>query len=124
MAFVGASTLSVLAYASYTPLDERHCMTDERGSVLSVGSSPEEADATISEANCGVLLLCYSIREEWRRHLIHAFREHCPQGHVVAITNVPFSRPPIEADEFIYGVEGPEVLLDAIARHSHGSEAA
>lgn len=122
-------------------------MTDERGFVLSVGSfqdllwtrsqilqaagyrfistsNPEEADARISQASCGVLLICYSIREEWRKHLIDAFREHCPRGRVVAITNVPFSRPPIEADEFIYGVEGPEVLLDAIARHSRGSKAA
>ena len=122
-------------------------MTDERGVVLSVGSfqdllwtrsqilqaagyrvistsNPEEADARIADAECGVLLICYSIREEWRNHLIHDFREHCPQGRVVAITNVPFSRPPIEADEFIYGVEGPEALLDVIARQSHGSEAA
>ena len=122
-------------------------MTDEHRSVLSVGSfkdllwtrsqilqaagyrvistsDPREADVKIMEGQCGVLLLCYSIREEWRRHIIHAFREHCPEGRVVAITNVPFSRPPIEADEFVYGVEGPEALLEAVARHSRGSEAA
>src|SRR5581483_3427134 len=106
-------------------------MTAERHLVLSVGSfddllwtrsqvlqsagyqvistsDPEEADARIVDAECGVLLICYSVREEWRQHLIDAFRKHCPRGRVVAITNVPFSHPPVEADEFIYGVEGPE----------------
>jgi hypothetical protein len=87
-------------------------------------SKPEEADASISRSDCGVLLLCYSAREQWREHLIRRFRDHCPQGRIVAITNVPFSRPPIEADDFVYGIEGPEALLNAIAGHTRGSESA
>lgn len=42
------------------------------------------------------------------------FREHCPEGRIIAITNRPVAETPKEEDELVYGVEGPEILIDAI----------
>jgi DNA-binding NtrC family response regulator len=74
----------------------------------------QEADFKIRRGECGVLLLCYSVANYWRRILIKDFREHCPAGRIVAITNHPVVGTPEEVDELVYGVEGPEVLMDAI----------
>jgi hypothetical protein len=59
-------------------------------------------------------LLCYSISDEWQKSLISHFRERCPEGRIVAISNMPFARTPDEADEHVYGIEGPEALINAI----------
>ncbi len=76
----------------------------------------EEALAVVRSAHCGVLLLCYSVPEEWRGELIREFRKVCPQGRVVGITNYPVTQPSGETDELVYGIEGPEALMDALSR--------
>jgi hypothetical protein len=45
--------------------------------------------------------------------LAEAFRQHCPGGSIVAITNEQMEKPDV-ADTFVYGVEGPEALIEAI----------
>jgi hypothetical protein len=42
-----------------------------------------------------------------------AFREVCPKGRVVWITNQPLKQSP-DADAFVYGIDGPEVLINAV----------
>ena len=76
--------------------------------------NPEEAGFRIRNCECGVLLLCYSVEDHWRRILINDFREHCPQGRIVAVTNHPVAETPKEVDELVYGVEGPEALMQAV----------
>jgi DNA-binding NtrC family response regulator len=75
---------------------------------------PQEAEVRLRKDDFGVLLLCYSISEEWRNRLLQPFRERSPSGRVVAITNRPVAETPKEVDELVYGVEGPEALMDAI----------
>jgi DNA-binding NarL/FixJ family response regulator len=79
---------------------------------------PEEALPHILSGACGVLLLCYSVPDDLRRELIRAFRERCPQGHVVGITNYPVVQLAKGMDELVYGIEGPEALIQAIERAS------
>jgi|SRR5581483_2428904 len=67
----------------------------------------------IKEGHCGVLLMCYSLPDGWREQLVKTFRQHCPQGKVVAISNKAIEKVPL-ADEVIYGIEGPEALIDAL----------
>jgi hypothetical protein len=77
-------------------------------------ASPKEAASRVRNGECGVLLLCYSVPVEWRNRLVQRFREHCPGGRIIAITNQPVLETPKEVDALIYGVEGPEALLDVI----------
>jgi len=72
-----------------------------------------EALARISRGDCGVLLVCYSAPLPMRRHLALAYRKRCPEGKIIAISNQPVETLEI-ADSFVYGIEGPEVLIEAI----------
>jgi DNA-binding response OmpR family regulator len=92
-----------------------------RESVLKAGgyevftfTDPKDAVSRMRDDDCGVLLLCYSISDEWHKQLVQRFRELCPQGRIVAITNRPVAETPKEEDELVYGVEGPEILIDAV----------
>jgi hypothetical protein len=82
--------------------------------VLSITNLQEAASRIEDKSHCGVLLLCYEVPHQWRYSLITKFREHCPKGRIVAITNEPIAEPPREVDDLVYGVEGPEALIDAI----------
>jgi DNA-binding NtrC family response regulator len=77
-------------------------------------ANPEEAAKRIDEGRCGVLLLCYSIGPEWQHKLVERFRASCPKGRVVAITNHPITQPWSEVDRMVYGIDGPECLIDAV----------
>jgi hypothetical protein len=72
-----------------------------------------EALAKIYSGDCGVLLLCYSVEEESRKHITKTFRELCPEGRIVSITNQPLKESP-DADMVIYGVDGAEALIQAV----------
>lgn len=50
----------------------------------------------------------------WRRQLVQRFRQLCPEGRIVAITDRPVVETLKEEDELVYGVEGPEILIDAV----------
>ena len=68
----------------------------------------------IENGDCGVLLLCYSLDDQVRQELSNRFRERCPNGRIVVITNQPLPHPPLEADAVVYGVKGPEALIAAV----------
>lgn len=72
----------------------------------------QEALAVIERGNCGVLLLCYSLPLPSRKRLAEAYRAQCPEGRIVTITNEKTE--PEFADSFVYGVEGPEALIEAV----------
>lgn len=88
--------------------------------IISVGTDPEllwlRNAALIQRGDCGTLLICYSLREPIRQMLADAFRKHCPEGRIVEITNQRMEKSDF-ADTFVYGVEGPEALIDAIRRN-------
>ena len=50
---------------------------------------------------------------ESRKHITKAFREMCPEGRIVSITNQPLNESP-DADVVVYGVDGAEALIGAV----------
>lgn len=104
--------------------------------VLSIGSDPEllllrqavlksagfdvqtisnagEALEKVRAGFCGILLVCYSFDVETRKELADTFRSQCPNGRIVSISD---RRPdiPYFGDVLVYGLEGPEALIEAI----------
>jgi hypothetical protein len=75
---------------------------------------PQEADLLVKRGHCGVLLICYSWSDNWRKELIKNFRANCPQGRVVLITDHPIAQASEGADALVYGLNGPEALMDAV----------
>jgi hypothetical protein len=77
-------------------------------------ASPPEVVSMVRKGECGVLLLCYSVAEKWRKQLVQDYRKYCREGHIVAITNAPLVQTPRETDVLVYGIEGAEALIEAI----------
>lgn len=111
-------------------------MAAEGMTVISVGANPElvwlrnfvlqsagfnvvsttdtqDARARIERGECGVLVVCYSLERRLRQSLAEALRKFCPGSRMVVITNERLEEPEF-ADSFVYGVEGPEALIEAI----------
>jgi CheY-like chemotaxis protein len=72
-----------------------------------------EALARVSRGDCGVLLVCYSTPLPIKRHLAVAYRKQCPEGRIIAVANQAVETLEV-ADSLVYGIEGPEGLIDAI----------
>lgn len=92
----------------------REAVLKNVGFNVHTSSDERQTLAQIESVDCGVLLVCYSIDGEIRQKLTQKYREACPDGRIVAITNAPLQHPP-EADNFVYGVEGPEALIAAVS---------
>ena len=76
-------------------------------------ADPNDALAMIRRGECGVLLYCHSLPSAVRQELAEACRKHCPGARIVAVTNSKMDKAEF-ADAFVYGVEGPEALIEAI----------
>ena len=111
-------------------------MAAESTTVISVGANPElvwlrnfvlqsagfnvvstidshDARARLERGECGVLLVCYSLERLVRQSLAEALRRFCPGSRMVVITNERLEQLEF-ADSFVYGVEGPEALIEAV----------
>jgi hypothetical protein len=91
----------------------RHAVLQTAGFDVLTTESEADALASIRRGECRVLLVCYSLSLGVRRRLAEAFRSHCPYGKILAITNTQLDKPEF-ADSFVYGLEGPEVLIQSI----------
>lgn len=83
----------------------------------------QEALARIERGECGVLLMCYSLPKEIRKNLAAALRRFWPASRVVLVVNEHIEKPDF-ADTFVYGVEGPEALIEAVASAAEKSRSA
>ena len=111
-------------------------MPSPKHKVISVGANPEliwlrnavlqsagfevvstldlnDAIAGLRQGDCGVLLVCYSLPSHIREPLVKTFRESCPDSRIVAVAGENMEKPEF-ADSYVYGIEGPEVLIEAI----------
>jgi len=82
--------------------------------VLTTSSMPL-AQALMKHQRCGVLLLCYSVPENWRKTLIRSFRESCPDGRIVGIVANGLNHPSDGFDEVISSTDKADALLEAIS---------
>jgi DNA-binding NarL/FixJ family response regulator len=90
----------------------RHAVLEAAGFEVLTTKDVKEGLLRIERSDCGVLLLCYSLPLLTRKRLADTFRAKCPEGRIVTITNQ--KEQPDFADVIVYGVEGPEALIDAI----------
>jgi len=110
----GCSVISVGSLSRLLAL--RAALLHSAGCAVFTTTDPQEAEAAIESGSCRILLICYSVPSEWRERLLRAFRKNSPNGRIIAITDLPVVEPPKDVDELIYGVDGPEVLIDAVRR--------
>jgi DNA-binding response OmpR family regulator len=96
------------------PLSLREAVLKSVGYEVFTTVRPQDALSRIRERSCAVLLLCYSVPAEWRKQLIQEFRQDCPHGRIVAITDRIVAEIPKQVDELIFGLEGAEALINAI----------
>lgn len=82
--------------------------------VLTTSSMPL-AQALIKRRRCGVLLVCYSVPENWRKTLIRSFRESCPEGRIVGIVASGPNHPSDDFDEVIASTDKADALLEAMS---------
>ncbi len=87
-----------------------------QGAGFSVHSTTdsEEALERVRRGECAILVLCYSLSAPVMRDLSEALKEFCPRSRTLFITNERIEKPQF-ADALVYGVEGPEALIDAIS---------
>ena len=93
----------------------RHAVLKLGGFEVSSTRSMPLAQALIRHERCGVLLLCHSVPENWRRTLIGSFREYCPEGRIVGIIGGDLKRVSESVDAVIYSTDKADALLEAIA---------
>ncbi len=91
----------------------RDAVLKSAGFAVFTTDNENEALARISRGDCGVLLVCYSAPLPMKRHLAVAYRKRCPGGKIIAVSNQRVDTLEI-ADSFVYGIDGPEVLIEAI----------
>ena len=77
-------------------------------------SSESTAIAEMRNGHCGVLLLCHSLSDEVRERLSEHFRQYSPEGRIIGITNTPWPQARDQVDFYLYGLEGPDTLIQAI----------
>jgi hypothetical protein len=99
-------------------LSLRAAILQSEGYAVFSTADPEEAASKLRSGSCGVLLLCYSICDEWREKLISLFHQTCPDGRIVGITNRPIVQSPRDVNDVVLGIEGPEALIDAVKRNA------
>jgi hypothetical protein len=93
----------------------RHAVLELGGFEVSSTSSMPLARALIRHERCGVLLLCYSVPENWRKTLIGSFRDSCPDGRIVGIIGGDVKRVSESFDVVISSIDEADALLDAVA---------
>jgi DNA-binding response OmpR family regulator len=91
----------------------RQAVLEYAGFRVHIAHNEAEAVREIQKGDCGVLLICYSLDVEVRRRVTEMFRTKCPNGRVVSISNSEPDKP-FFGDVIIYGLEGPEALIEAV----------
>lgn len=91
----------------------RHAVLESAGFDVHTTASEKDATEVMQDGDCGVLLLCYSLPIEVRKRLAETFGKCCPSSRIVAITNEKIEKADF-AHGFVYGVDGPEALIDAL----------
>jgi CheY-like chemotaxis protein len=95
-------------------LQLRHAVLESAGFTVHTTSQEEEALEKMRHGNFGILLLCYTLRADVRKRLAENARKFCPKSRVVLITNTAMENQPVFADTMVYGIEGPEALIQAL----------
>jgi hypothetical protein len=99
-------------------LSIRHAILELGGYEVWSTTNLSLASSFIRHERCGVLLLCYSLRDNWRKTLIKLFRESCPRGRIVGVVKRANPYRSKGVDEVVFDSDGGKMLLKTIARGS------
>src|SRR5437763_13135301 len=72
----------------------------------------QDAVSRIREGYCGVLLLCYSVPEEWRKHLLQKFAEKGLEVRSLALQAGGFQEFRSQVKDLISGLDGAEAPIN------------
>lgn len=111
--FQGTQVVSIGTDSNLLAL--RQAVLELGGFEVLTTSSMRLAQALIKHRRCGVLLLCYSVPDNWRETLIRSFRESCPEGRIVGIVARGLTSPSDGFDEVISSTDKAGALLEAIS---------
>jgi DNA-binding NtrC family response regulator len=112
---VGAKEMNVFSVGTdWELLWLRDAVLRTAGFNVFTTSDKQQVQQKIQNGEYGVLLMCHSTPKGTREHLAQIFRESCPDGKIIAITNENIKEVPAFADDLVYGMEGPEALIDAV----------
>ncbi len=89
----------------------RQAVLELGGFEVSTTSSMPLAQALIKHRRCGVLLVCYSVPENWKKTLIQSFRESCPEGRIVGIVAGGLQGPSDDFDKVIFSTDKADAFL-------------
>ncbi len=92
----------------------RHAVLRSVGLDVFSTLDPEEAYIRMQPATLGLMLLCYTLPQSVRQQLAKRFRDCCPHGRIISITNEKPNESTIYGDTVFYGIEGAEALIDAV----------
>jgi hypothetical protein len=109
----GARVVSIVTDSNLLAL--RQAVLELGGFEVLTTSSMRLAQALMKRRRFDVLLVCYSVPENWRQTLIQSFRESCPEGHIVGIVRSGVERPSDGFDEVISSTDKADALLKAIS---------
>ncbi|HZQ23485.1 MAG TPA: hypothetical protein VFA89_11880 [Terriglobales bacterium] len=77
-------------------------------------TAPGAARSEFRKRPGSVLLVCHSLAADDAEQLARDFRRTQRHARVIVITNEKLPAKPSYADAFVYGIEGPEALINAI----------
>lgn len=80
--------------------------------VLSTANE-QTALTEIRQHKCHVLLLYYKLPSDLVARLVKAFRQRCPNGRIVVVSNRAMDKPDF-ADCLLYNLDGPDDLIAAV----------
>src|SRR5215469_16887871 len=89
----------------------RHAVLESAGFDVFSTQVESEALARIRRGDCTVVILGHSLSSSVRKNLAQATRQSCPRARIIEITNRKTEKPEF-ADTFVYGLDGPEVLIE------------
>ena len=91
----------------------RHAVLQSVGLTVFSTTDSQQAYTFIQPANCGVMLLCYSLEPPVRERLALRFRECCPEGRIISVTNQRVNTA-FYGDVLFDALEGAEALIDVV----------
>jgi hypothetical protein len=94
----------------------RHAVLRSVGLNVFSTIDPDEAYVYIQPANCGVMLMCYSLEEPIRERLAKRFRECCPKGRIISISNKYRENAVFYGDVVFNALEGAEALIHVVRK--------
>lgn len=92
----------------------RHAVLQSAGVKVFSTTKPQQAIVRIEAKKCGVLLVCYSLQQPIRERLTKRFRECCPEGRIVCISNKRREKDVFSGDVVFDALEGAEALIDVV----------